>query len=279
MSSTSGDRKRKHSGKTIKDLFTTQQKPHAIATAPISPSSKRTKLDSSPEEAVGTPPAPSAMSTANMYHFPSKRGDVPNNAQVVDISSSPDSSPAKPAAQRNGVRKVTPNMHSNAGPKKLLVKNFRPTRKVDPKVFLDQTWQKVDAALETIFQQGVINFSLEELYRGVENLCRQGLAKEAKDKLVAKCKTYVSGTLKARVKETLGRQDVDVLRATLQAWATWNEQMVWQWRATKVDMNGEADRTAEIRRLDILLPRSFVPTPSAGVPARHRRGPFSLHCF
>ena len=101
-----------------------------------------------------------------------------------------------------------------------------PTRKVDRKVFLDQTWQKVDAALETIFQQSEINFSLEELYRGVENLCRQGLAKDAKDRLVTKCKGYVNGTLKTRVKEMMGRKDVDVLRATLQAWATWNAQMV-----------------------------------------------------
>lgn len=229
MSSNSGDRKRKHSGKTIKELFTTQQKPNTSATAPISPSSKRAKLDSSNNgsaEAAPSPPATAAMSAANMYHFPSKRADIPNNAEIVDISSSPDASPAKPNGQRNGMRKTAPNMHANAGPKKLLVKNFRPTRKVDPKVFLDQTWQKVDAALETIFRQGEINFSLEELYRGVENLCRQGLAQDARDRLVTKCKGYVGGTLKEKVKEALGRKNVEVLRATLQAWTTWNDQMV-----------------------------------------------------
>lgn len=228
MSSNSGDRKRKHPGKTIKDLFTTQQKPNT-ATVPLSPSSKRTRLDSTvncDSEGAKTPPPTPAMSTANMYHFPSKRANIPSSAEVVDISSSPDNSPAKAIGQRNGLRKTTPNTQANAGPKKLLVKNFRPTRKVDPKVFLDQTWQKVDAALETIFQQGQINFSLEELYRGVENLCRQGLAKDAKERLVMKCRGYVGGTLKVKVKETMGRKDVDVLRATLQAWVTWNEQMV-----------------------------------------------------
>jgi cullin-4 len=228
MSSTSGDRKRKHSGKTIKDLFTTQQKPNS-ATAPLSPSSKRTKLDSSVKsdsDVVKTPPPTPAMSTASMYHFPSKRASIPGNAEIVDISSSPDNSPAKAIGQRNGMRKATPNMQANAGPKKLLVKNFKPTRRVDPKIFLDQTWQKVDAALETIFQQGQIDFSLEELYRGVENLCRQGLAKDAKERLVTKCRGYVGGTLKAKVKDMVGRKHVDVLRATLQAWATWNEQMV-----------------------------------------------------
>jgi cullin-4 len=228
MSSGSGDRKRKHTGKTIKDLFNTQQKPN-IATAPLSPSSKRTKLDSSANndsDVVSSPPPIAAMSTASMYHFTSKRASIPGNAEVVDISSSPDNSPARPSGQRNGLRNTRPNMQANAGPKKLLVKNFKPTRKVDPKVFLDQTWQKVDAALETIFQQGQIDFSLEELYRGVENLCRQGLAKDAKDRLVTKCRGYVGGTLKTKVKDTLARKNVDVLRATLQSWATWNEQMV-----------------------------------------------------
>ncbi|KAF2678497.1 Cullin-domain-containing protein [Lentithecium fluviatile CBS 122367] len=227
MSSTSGDRKRKHSGKTIKDLFTTQQKPNS-ATAALASSSKRAKLESSTKgdsEGVRTPPATAAMSSANMYHFPSKRGNIPSTAEVVDITSSPDNSPAKATGQRNGLRKATPHLQANAGPKKLLVKNFKPTRKVDPKVFLDQIWQKVDAALETIFQQGQINFSLEELYRGVENLCRQGLAQDAKERLVTKCRGYVGGTLKARVKEMVGRKDVEVLRATLQAWATWNQHM------------------------------------------------------
>jgi len=192
----SSDRKRKHS--TIRDLFTAQQKPNT---------SKRSRFKEDPVETESA--APAAMSTASMYTFASKA-----SPQTIDITSSPDNSPRKAA-----------NMHAG-GPKKMLVKNFRPARKVDPKVFLDQTWQKVDGALDTVFSQGVIDFSLEELYRGVENLCRQGLAKEACERLVVKCRAYITDTLKARVKETIGRKDVDVLRATLQAWATWQAQMV-----------------------------------------------------
>lgn len=161
-----------------------------------------------------------------MYHFPSKKTGIPAGAEVVDISSSPDSSPAKPSTPKNGVRKSTPNMHVNGGPKKMLVKNFKPARKVDPKVFLEQTWQKVDKALDTVFAQGNIDFSLEELYRGVENLCRQGMAKETCDKLVEKCRGHITDVLKERVKEKLGWENVDVLRATLQTWATWMDQMV-----------------------------------------------------
>jgi cullin-4 len=229
MSANPGALKRKHSGKTIKELFTTQSKPNAAAVVPLSPTKKRTRRESSPVASteVVTPPGPTSnMSTADMYHFPSKRADIPSSADVVDITSSPDNSPAKANGQRNGMRKAAPNMHANGGPKRLLVKNFKPIRKVDPKVFLDQTWQKIEKALDTIFAQGAIDFSLEELYRGVENVCRQGMAKDVKERLVAKCKEYVGGSLKAKVKESLGRGSVEVLRATLQAWAVWNEQVV-----------------------------------------------------
>jgi cullin-4 len=228
MSANAGSLKRKHSGKTITELFTTQSKPN-VASAPLSPTSKRTRRESSPiasTEVVAPAASISNLSTADMYHFPSKRADIPSSAHVVDITSSPENSPAKANSQRTGARKAAPNMHANSGPKRLLVKNFKPTRKVDPKVFLDQTWQKIEKALDTIFHQDAIDFSLEELYRGVENVCRQNMAKDVKERLIAKCKDYVGGSLKAKVKESLGRTNVDVLRATLQAWATWNSQMV-----------------------------------------------------
>ncbi|KAH8725757.1 Cullin family-domain-containing protein [Phaeosphaeriaceae sp. PMI808] len=228
MSTNSGALKRKHSDKTIQELFTTQSKPNVGTLAPLSPSGKRTRRESSPvasTEAAGGRTTMSSMSTADMYRFPSKRGDIAITAEVVDISSSPDNSPAKPNAQKNGMRRVAPNIHANGGPKRLLVKNFKPTRKVDPRAFLEQTWEKMEKALDTIFAQEAIDFSLEELYRGVENVCRQGMAKEVKERLVAKCKDYVAGSLEAKVKESLPRGDVEVLRATLQAWALWNAQV------------------------------------------------------
>ncbi|CAI6341224.1 unnamed protein product [Periconia digitata] len=272
MSSTQGDRKRKHPpAKTIKELFSTQQKPNSSATAPLSPSSKRAKLDSPRREAIAasTPPPliSPTMSTANMYHFPSKRGSVPAAAQVVDISSSPPTagSPARSSAAatglpRNGLKKTAgPNTHANSGPKKLMVKNFRPIRKVDPNVFLDQTWQKVDAALDTIFKQDEIDFSLEELYRGIENVCRQGLARDAKDRLVKKCGAFVAGALRERVMEVSGRANVDVLRATLSAWATWNEQMKYlDWIFCYLDRSYLLPRQESLRDIAVDLFRTSI---------------------
>jgi dynamin-like GTPase MGM1, mitochondrial len=115
---------------------------------------------------------------------------------------------------------------SGTGPKRMLVKNFRPARKVDPKVFLEQTWGKVEGALDTVFAQGEIDFSLEELYRGVENLCRQGMAGDVCERLVKKCRGYVGGELRGKVTDMAGRKDVDVLRGCLGAWGVWMDQMV-----------------------------------------------------
>jgi cullin-4 len=168
-------------------------------------------------------------------------------------------------------------MHATGGPKRLLVKNFKPTRKVDPKVFLNQTWDKIEKALDTIFAQGQVDFSLEELYRGVENVCRQGMAKDVKDRLVAKCKEYVGGKMKAKVEESLGRGNVEVLRATLQAWAVWHEQVVSLDVLRKIaHINGVEMRfgnrlltAPEIPRLDFLLPRPRLPTAPPRISARN----------
>jgi cullin-4 len=269
MSANPGTLKRKHPGKTIKELFTTQSKPHAAAAAPQSPTKKRPRRESSPAASsteVATPPGlPSTMSTADMYHFPSRRAETAGRADVVDITSSPDNSPARANGQRNGsghgsgMRTGAPNMHANGGPKRLLVKNFKPLRKVDPKAFLDQTWQKIDRALDTIFAQGAIDFSLEELYRGVENVCRQGMAKDVKERLVAKCKAYVGGSLQAKVAESLGRGDVAVLRATLHAWAAWNEQIKYlDWIFCYLDRAYLLPRHESLRDISVDLFRASI---------------------
>jgi cullin-4 len=256
-SADSGSLKRKHSVSTQQKLsFTAQQKPNSTATAPLSPTNKRSRRESSPRDAT-TPVTTGTMSTADMYSFPSKRAGVSNAKEVVDITSSPDNSPVTP---RNGMlRKTAPNMLANTGPKRLMVKNFKPTRKVDPKAFLDQTWQKIERALDTIFKQGDIDFSLEELYRGVENLCRQNMARDVKERLVKKCNEYVGGALKTRVKESLGRTNVDVLRATLQAWSTWSEQIQYlDWIFCYLDRSYLLPRHESLRYISVGLFRSII---------------------
>ncbi|KAF2260157.1 Cullin-domain-containing protein [Lojkania enalia] len=252
MSSVPSDRKRKSSTQSIRELFTSQQKPNIGATAPVSPAAKRSRVDAAGRDASIETASKGTRSTKEMYHFPNKR------AEVVEISSSPENSPAKPTPQ-NSARKLTPNMHANGAPKRMLVKNFKPARKVDPKQFLDQVWAKVDKAMDTVLKQEKIDFSLEELYRGVENLCRQGLAKDVCERLVAKCKGYIKGPLKEKVKEMLGRESVDVLRGTLNAWATWADQMKYlHWIFCYLDRAYLLPKQQSLHDISVDLFRSII---------------------
>lgn len=84
-----------------------------------------------------------------MYSFPSNR--KPGIAEAASTAS-PTAAPP-----RNGA-KPTPTMQANGGPKRMLVKNFRPARKVDTEAFLKQTWQNIDRALDTVFAGGQDGF-------------------------------------------------------------------------------------------------------------------------
>ncbi|KAF2272681.1 cullin-4B [Westerdykella ornata] len=197
--------KRKHAEKTTNPELLRPASPGSSPTT----SSKRLRLEQEDEHEQLE-----IKTAVAMYSFPSKK--------KADIKDPATASPA--GAPRNGF-KAAPTMQANGGPKRMLVKNFRPARKVDTQAFLKQTWQNIEGALDTVFAGGKTDFSLEELYRGVENLCRQGMGKETCQILLEKCEKHVFGTLGGRVKETKGLKDVDVLRATLHAWATWMEQL------------------------------------------------------
>jgi cullin-4 len=148
-----------------------------------------------------------------MYSFPK------NKSPAIDLTTSP---PRKTAARAN-----KPNFNPHLGARKLAVKNFRTQTKADPTIYLNQIWEKLDRALGVVFKKEKPDFSLEELYRGVENLCRQGHAQEVSNRLQKLSEAYVADRLKAPLLEKLGNKSVDLLRATLFAWATWNEQLVW----------------------------------------------------
>ncbi|KAK5143705.1 hypothetical protein LTR04_001792 [Oleoguttula sp. CCFEE 6159] len=238
---------------TISDLFSSQQKPGVS----VSPNSKRHKpdldhTDLPPPQPPATPPK--AKGAANMYKFTS-------NSKVIDLTDSPTSSPgsriperAKPSVGLRGGSAGRPNLNPHTGAKKLVVKNLRAPSKWDSKQYLESVWQQLDGALSAIFGHGRerngfstegdmgsngvngvnkmngkvegVTFSMEELYRGVENLCRQGHAAEVCQRLISKCKAHISNNLKQSLLARRELEDVDMLRAVLSLWETWNRQLV-----------------------------------------------------
>lgn len=188
-------------------------------------SSKRKQTDKSHQDRFArthSPPKRSKLheqgpDTSAMYHFPSKKAAA---ADVVDLTGKETGSSPKA-----GVR-IAPNMHANGGPKRMLVKNFKITRKADPKAFVEATWVRLSAALDTIFSGGNIDFSLEELYRGVESLCRQGMAEDTASRLEPKLQKGMEELYAKFWDKAQGFGPVDFLRATVQTWEVWMTRMV-----------------------------------------------------
>lgn len=145
------------------------------------------------------------------------------------------------------------------GAKKLAVKNFRTQAKADPQLYLNQVWEKLNAALTVVFKNEKITFSLEELYRGVENLCRQGHAQEVCLRLQKKSEAYVSGDLKHPLLERLSAKNVDVLRAVLAAWGTWNDQLkIIYWIFCYMDRSYLLQQSRSLQDIAVTLFRNII---------------------
>jgi cullin-4 len=195
--------------------------PKTPTTAASSPDSKRQKLHTAPHAPLLSASS-DALSAESMYNFPSRHRAGPGTP--IDLTDSPTSSPSP---RRSIARSKAPaNFNTHLGAKKIIVKNLRTTPRSDPKQYFNQTWEKLDKSLDAIFGDTKISYSLEELYRGVENICRQGYAAELCERLEEKAETYASGTVKAQKLGNLQKSNVDMLEAVVDAWAVWNRQMV-----------------------------------------------------
>ncbi|KAI9711752.1 MAG: hypothetical protein M1820_001897 [Bogoriella megaspora] len=205
---------------SIPEIFSSQERSSKETESATHSPSKRLKQDTAPTTIpAGTTP-PKSVTTAEMYNFPQKRA---SSGGVVDLTNAPDKSPK---ASRNGFHGMKSQVGGHGGVKKLVVKNLRPPPKANFEEYFNQVWAKLDVSLDAIFQGGKIDYPLEELYRGVENLCRQGQAADVNTRLKAKCKKNVTENIKAALIAKAGEEDVDVLRAVLAAWARWNTQMI-----------------------------------------------------
>ncbi|CAZ84058.1 unnamed protein product [Tuber melanosporum] len=113
--------------------------------------------------------------------------------------------------------------HAGA-PRKLHIKNLRKPSKIDPDVYFNQTWGSLEAALAAIFGSRKISASLEELYRGTENICRADRAGELYIRLKACCATYVGDYLKDSIIACNSWKD-DAVKCVVSAWEKWNAQL------------------------------------------------------
>ncbi|KZF26715.1 nuclear pore complex subunit Nup192 [Xylona heveae TC161] len=215
--------------RTISELFSpsTQSSRKVDSDREALPSSKRVKLSHAAALASSpTAKAAGLLPAEKMYKFNSSNS-ASNN--VIDLTKPHSSgSSAAPAAPKkpNGVVRPS-NFTPHTGAKRLTIKNLRKTPRIDPDQYFAKIWGQLDTALTAIYNKEKVSQSLEELYKGVENLCRQDRAANLYGKLCERCKDHVMNNLRepliAKAKHS---KDVDLLRAVLDSWAAWNGQLM-----------------------------------------------------
>ncbi|KAL9606794.1 MAG: hypothetical protein Q9179_000001, partial [Wetmoreana sp. 5 TL-2023] len=158
------------------------------------------------------------MTVNEMYNFAK-----PNH---VDLTNG--NGPAKmTTVQKRSTGMARPsNTAAESGPKRLVVKNLRKAPRSDPEKYINHVWTQLDAALSAILVDEKIPYSNEELYRGVENLCRQGRASPLFKTLCEKCRQGISNHVeKPLVANASTLDDTGILRAVTQAWCTWTVRL------------------------------------------------------
>lgn len=146
-------------------------------------------------------------------------------AKIIDLTdSSPTVGKSVKGKERENAR--PPPFQPHAGTRKLQVKNLRKPTKGDPDAYFNMTWMSLSSALTAIFNGERISASLEELYRGTENICRAERAGPLFEKLKARMNEYVGVPLKGEIIEKAGRSEEETVKAIEAAWTKWNRQLV-----------------------------------------------------
>lgn len=204
---------------TISELFSANTKPidtsnltPAAKLAQTPPKNKRQKFQHSSPASVTS----DHLVLGSMYAFPTRPRS--NASQIVDLTSSPTASPKRPTPR--------PNLHPELGARKIVVKNLRPAARTDPKQYFNAQWTKLDASLTAIFNNQDVPYSREALYKGAENICRQGYAEELSGKLAERAQSHAVRDLKQVELRDVGKSNIEVLRDVVTAWSTWCKQMV-----------------------------------------------------
>ncbi|KAL3460377.1 hypothetical protein BJX64DRAFT_278566 [Aspergillus heterothallicus] len=182
-----------------------------------SPTNKRARV--SPP----LPPIPSDRpGSGNMYSF-SNAGPKPSGPGA----GSPLLSKTGIQARAGNTSSHQSNFTPHTGARRLVVKNLKAGNRLNQDSYFDKVWCQLDAALSAIFGGGKPEISIEELYKGAENVCRQGRAAILSKRLQGRCREHVAGSLReALVEKAQMGSNIDTLRAVVEAWKVWQSMLV-----------------------------------------------------
>ncbi|KAL8685497.1 MAG: hypothetical protein Q9218_007725 [Villophora microphyllina] len=215
----SGSRKSKKSTLTTQperspsrtfQLFQSSQ--HPLEHSEDSPS-KRQKVGHS-----SSPQKPEAMTVNQMYNFAKPNHIDLTNGNGPTTMTSVERKPS-------GMARPT-GASTESGPKRLVVKNLRKTPRPDPEKYVNHVSTQLDAALSAVLIDKKLPYPNEELYRGVENLCRQGRASLLYKNLCDKCRHGISSRIeKPLSSRATTMHDPGLLHAVMAEWDAWNNRL------------------------------------------------------
>lgn len=210
--------------KTISELFATSKqgvKSLEANNLPGASPSKRPKHNHSTVQTDSTSAPMQTLRAEDMFKFPSPKPR--QAAEVVDLTTeSPKSSPVR--NKFNGIR--PPRIGPHTSPNKLQVRNMKPALKADPDEYYNTVWKRLEASLLAIFADEKLPYSNEELYRGVEIVCRQGKAAGLYEKLKNTCNWNMLHNVTEPLTRISGNDNaVVVLQSVVRAWSRWNKQL------------------------------------------------------
>lgn len=250
-----------HKQRTITDLFSANSTPKRGISEQL-PSNKRQKIESAIEKSRTAPPikrdAPNAA--VNMYSFAS-------SGSPINIGPPSD-------ASKNGTRSNRFTPHTGA--RKLVVKNLKTKPRVDPDEYMNKSWTQLDDALTAILNNQSPKLSLEQLYKGAENICRLGKAPQLFENVKDKTDNYMTKVVLAELQEKAQSQDnIGLLRSINQAWISWNERLVSI--CDDSSFSGiQLTWDTGINSINILLSRSIIPDTLNGASGALGARPYTI---
>jgi hypothetical protein len=112
--------------------------------------------------------------------------------------------------------------------RKITIKNLKSTPDSVPAAYFQQTALKLQQAVSAILLEGTLGDSLEELYRGVENLVRENRGHELYQMLQNSCRAFVANDLLLSIKAGISSLDAGTraVECIDEAWAKWTSKLV-----------------------------------------------------
>jgi Cullin family len=120
--------------------------------------------------------------------------------------------------------------------RKITIRNLRSTPNAVSQIYFSQTKDRLQRAIDVILEEGTLVDSLEELYRGVENLVRENRGQEVYELLRERCRVFMTQSMAPDVEGfvlsaetavgTVAGTGYRTVEHVEQAWGKWTSKIV-----------------------------------------------------